>query len=64
MQWITLWIPLDRWYRMPLGMSNMQRLIKVSLTSAASVILAGIRTATVTCVGVSTIAAAIERVTG
>jgi osmoprotectant transport system permease protein len=42
-----------------LGMSNMQRLVKVELPLSASVILAGIRTATVTCVGVATIAAAI-----
>jgi len=42
-----------------LGMSGMQRLCKVELPIAASVILAGLRTATVTCVGVATIAAAI-----
>jgi len=42
-----------------LGMSDMQKLIKVELPLAASVILAGLRTATVTCVGVATIAAAI-----
>jgi osmoprotectant transport system permease protein len=42
-----------------LGMSNIQRLFKVELPLSASVILAGIRTATVTCVGVATIAAAI-----
>lgn len=42
-----------------LGMSNMQRLFKVELPLAGSVILAGLRTATVTCVGVATIAAAI-----
>jgi osmoprotectant transport system permease protein len=42
-----------------LGMSDMQRLFKVELPLAASVILAGLRTATVTCVGVATIAAAI-----
>lgn len=42
-----------------LGMSSMQRLMKVELPLAASVILAGLRTATVTCVGVATIAAAI-----
>ena len=42
-----------------LGMTGMQRLRKVELPLAASVILAGIRTATVTCVGVATIAAAI-----
>lgn len=42
-----------------LGMTGWQRLSKVELPLAASVILAGIRTATVTCVGVATIAAAI-----
>jgi osmoprotectant transport system permease protein len=42
-----------------LGMTNAQRLFKVELPLAASVILAGLRTATVTCVGVATIAAAI-----
>ncbi len=42
-----------------LGMNQMQRLMKVELPLAASVILAGLRTATVTCVGVATIAAAI-----
>src|ERR1700744_3620333 len=42
-----------------LGMTGMQRLRKVELPIAASVILAGLRTATVTCVGVATIAAAI-----
>ena len=42
-----------------LGMSDMQRLMKVELPLAGSVILAGLRTATVTCVGVATIAAAI-----
>jgi osmoprotectant transport system permease protein len=42
-----------------LGMNGMQRLLKVELPMAASVILAGLRTATVTCVGVATIAAAI-----
>ncbi len=42
-----------------LGMSNLQRLVKVQLPIAGSVILAGLRTATVTCVGVATIAAAI-----
>jgi len=42
-----------------LGMSGMQRLVKVEIPLAASVILAGLRTATVTCVGVATIAAAI-----
>lgn len=42
-----------------LGMTDSQRLWKVELPLAASVILAGVRTATVTCVGVATIAAAI-----
>ena len=42
-----------------LGMTGWQRLSKVELPLAASVILAGLRTATVICVGVATIAAAI-----
>jgi osmoprotectant transport system permease protein len=42
-----------------MGMTSMQRLFKVELPLGASVILAGLRTATVTCVGVATIAAAI-----
>jgi osmoprotectant transport system permease protein len=42
-----------------LGMTGWQRLTKVELPIAASVILAGLRTATVTCIGVATIAAAI-----
>jgi osmoprotectant transport system permease protein len=42
-----------------MGMTNVQRLWKVELPLGASVILAGLRTATVTCVGVATIAAAI-----
>src|SRR5215469_4717724 len=42
-----------------LGMTSAQRLFKLELPLAASVILAGLRTATVTCVGVATIAAAI-----
>jgi osmoprotectant transport system permease protein len=42
-----------------LGMTNWQRLLRVELPLAASFILAGIRTSTVTCVGVATIAAAI-----
>jgi osmoprotectant transport system permease protein len=42
-----------------LGMTSTQRLTKLELPMAASVILAGLRTATVTCVGVATIAAAI-----
>jgi osmoprotectant transport system permease protein len=41
------------------GMTDSQRLWKVELPLSASVILAGLRTATVTCVGVATIAAAI-----
>jgi osmoprotectant transport system permease protein len=42
-----------------LGMTEWQRLKMVELPLAASVIMAGLRTATVTCVGVATIAAAI-----
>jgi osmoprotectant transport system permease protein len=42
-----------------MGMTDSQRLWKVELPLSASVILAGLRTATVTCVGVATIAAAI-----
>lgn len=42
-----------------MGMTDLQRLWKVELPLGASVILAGLRTATVTCVGVATIAAAI-----
>lgn len=42
-----------------MGMTGTQRLFKVELPLGASVILAGLRTATVTCVGVATIAAAI-----
>lgn len=42
-----------------LGMTGWQRLRKIELPMAASVILAGVRTATVTCVGIATIAAAI-----
>jgi osmoprotectant transport system permease protein len=42
-----------------LGMTGWQRLRRVELPLAASVILAGLRTATVTCVGVATIAAAV-----
>ena len=42
-----------------MGMTSWQRLVKVEFPLAASVILAGLRTATVTCVGVATIAAAI-----
>ncbi len=42
-----------------MGMSQIHRLLKVELPLSASIILAGVRTATVTCVGVATIAAAI-----
>ena len=42
-----------------LGLTGWQRLIKVELPLAASFILAGLRTATVTCVGIATIAAAV-----
>jgi len=42
-----------------LGMTGAERLRRVELPLAASFILAGVRTATVTCVGVATIAAAI-----
>jgi osmoprotectant transport system permease protein len=42
-----------------LGMTEMQLLTKVELPLAAGVILAGLRTATVTCVGIATIAAAV-----
>jgi len=42
-----------------MGMTGWQRLSKVELPLAASVVMAGLRTATVTCVGVATIAAAI-----
>lgn len=42
-----------------LGMTDMQKLFKVELRLAAGVILAGLRTATVTCVGIATIAAAV-----
>lgn len=42
-----------------MGLTGQQRLWKVELPLGASVILAGVRTATVTCVGVATIAAAI-----
>jgi osmoprotectant transport system permease protein len=42
-----------------LGMTGRQRLRKVELPLAAGVILAGLRTATVTCVGIATIAAAV-----
>jgi osmoprotectant transport system permease protein len=42
-----------------LGLTDAQRLVKVELPLAASFILAGLRTATVTCVGIATIAAAV-----
>ncbi len=42
-----------------LGLTGSQQLFKVELPLAASFILAGLRTATVTCVGIATIAAAV-----
>jgi osmoprotectant transport system permease protein len=42
-----------------LGLTGTQRLFKVEIPLAASFILAGLRTATVTCVGIATIAAAV-----
>lgn len=42
-----------------LGLTDTQRLLKVELPLAASFILAGMRTATVTCIGIATIAAAV-----
>ena len=42
-----------------LGLTSWQRLLKVELPLAASFIFAGLRTATVTCVGIATIAAAV-----
>lgn len=42
-----------------LGLTGWQRLFKVELPLSASFIFAGLRTATVTCVGVATIAAAV-----
>jgi osmoprotectant transport system permease protein len=42
-----------------LGLTGTQRLVKVELPLAAAFILAGLRTATVTCVGIATIAAAV-----
>jgi osmoprotectant transport system permease protein len=42
-----------------IGMSSLQRLVKVELPLSASFILAGFRTATVICVGIATIAAAV-----
>jgi osmoprotectant transport system permease protein len=42
-----------------MGLTDQQRLFKVELPLAASFILAGLRTATVTCIGIATIAAAV-----
>jgi osmoprotectant transport system permease protein len=42
-----------------LGLTDAQRLFKVEIPLAASFILAGLRTATVTCIGIATIAAAV-----
>lgn len=42
-----------------LGLTDAQRLFKVELPLAASFIFAGLRTATVTCIGIATIAAAV-----
>jgi len=42
-----------------LGLTDWQLLFKVELPLAASFVLAGLRTATVTCVGIATIAAAV-----
>jgi osmoprotectant transport system permease protein len=42
-----------------MGLTSAQRLFKVELPLASSFILAGLRTATVTCVGIATIAAAV-----
>jgi osmoprotectant transport system permease protein len=42
-----------------IGLTGTQRLFKVELPLAASFILAGLRTATVTCIGIATIAAAV-----
>src|SRR6202008_4792553 len=42
-----------------LGLAGAQRLFKVEWLLAAAFILAGLRTATVTCVGIATIAAAV-----
>jgi osmoprotectant transport system permease protein len=42
-----------------LGLTDRQRLAMVELPLAASFILAGLRTATVTCIGIATIAAAV-----
>ena len=42
-----------------IGLTEAQRLFKIEIPLAASFILAGLRTATVTCVGIATIAAAV-----
>jgi len=42
-----------------IGLTNAQRLVKIELPLAASFIFAGLRTATVTCIGIATIAAAV-----
>lgn len=42
-----------------MGLTGAQRLFKVEMPLAASFILAGLRTATVTCIGIATIAAAV-----
>jgi len=42
-----------------LGLTDTQRLLKVELPLAASFIFAGLRTATATCIGIATIAAAV-----
>lgn len=42
-----------------IGLTDTQRLFKIELPLAASFILAGLRTATVTCIGIATIAAAV-----
>jgi osmoprotectant transport system permease protein len=42
-----------------IGLTDTQRLFKIEFPLAASFILAGLRTATVTCIGIATIAAAV-----
>src|SRR5215469_12608389 len=42
-----------------IGLTDLQRLLKIELPLAASFIFAGLRTATVTCIGIATIAAAV-----
>jgi len=42
-----------------IGLTDTQRLFKIELPLAASFIFAGLRTATVTCIGIATIAAAV-----